>query len=472
MAGAANPVPPAQGFSGLMQSLLRPEETSEPDLKKADPNPASATDPANPLTVSAPIPQLSPATLPFRFGSPSATLVSATSNHDVKSKKDATDSATTSQDDGLGTFIYPSSIPAAPLPVPPVLEPAYLRTPASVQSHSLPSGQTLLMDAASRTENSLQPVKQGEWQPKEPPVTSSAAPVMHDDASPAPRVAAEVIPAFSSSPSTVSFQAKLTPAKSNAAAAPFVSTSASPSVSPIAPETSGQKPSEQGQQDRPSSNPALAAKAQPKALVDRGTDHPQDIEPASAPRVQNDSSSPLSTASPFSERPAETSHRTPEPSSLAKPTTASPEPTHAPAPLRDLSLRLTSPTNEQVDVKVQDKGGQLSVAVHSNSPELSADLRQQVGDLVGKLDRAGIHTEIEKPGSSSLSTHSSAQGGEGWGQESPGQDRQQREDRREQDQQQANQPGAARTVRNQQPEWLQAISGNPATNGAEGAFNR
>jgi hypothetical protein len=284
---------------------------------------------------------------------------------------------------------------------------------------------------------------------------------------------AELTLASAGPPSTVAFQAILKPSKVSAAEGPVVAASASPVVKQTVPDTNGHKPSDQQRQDASQDNPAPAPKLQPKPPIERETDRPEQIEPnETAHPATNAGGASLPSSGRAADRSAETSHKTSNAPSTATMVSAAPEPAPSPAPVRDLSLRLTSATNEQVDIKVQDKGGQLSVAVHSNSPELSADLRQQVGDLVTKLDRAGIHTEIEKPGGPALSAQSSGQSSEGQGQEFSGQNQQQRDDQREPNREEPKQQGSGRASSGRQPEWLHTMNGILSTGEREGATNR
>jgi hypothetical protein len=446
--------------------LLRADDNSQPELEKAD---SAGIDPANPLNLSLAIWQPAPIPLPFQFSSPLEPLPGAPSSHG-RTKKDTADPTATLQGDGLETSTWPVSVPTALLPVAPPPEPAYSQTAAHASTASSPPSHHLLELTQAALES-----RKGDLQSKDVLDPSGASRTMHDDAAAAPRVVAEVVPTFAAPPSTVAFQATLTPAKGNAGESQVMATSASPVVKQTAPDTSGQKPSDQ-QQDAQSNNPVPATKSQPRPPIEPDTDRAAEIELNGVsnvvPHPQNAAAASPSASAPVADRPAETPHRPPNAPSVTTSLSGPPEPAHAPAPVRDLSLRLTSATNEQVDIKVQDKGGQLSVVVHSNSPELSADLRQQVGDLVSKLDRAGIHTEIEKPGSSSLSAQSSGPSGEGKGQEFSGQNQQQREDQPEPNQQESAHRAAANATRNRQPEWVQTMSGILSTGEREGVTNR
>ncbi len=124
-------------------------------------------------------------------------------------------------------------------------------------------------------------------------------------------------------------------------------------------------------------------------------------------------------------------------------------------PVRDLSLRLGSTPGNQVEVKIQERAGEVHVAVLSSSPSLSTDLKQQVGDLIGKLDKAGYHAEALRQAVSSTAAQSSNQPGAGQ-QDFSGR------------QQQERQQGQGRQKRNTQPQWLQEMNTTLGPGAAEG----
>ncbi len=124
-------------------------------------------------------------------------------------------------------------------------------------------------------------------------------------------------------------------------------------------------------------------------------------------------------------------------------------------PVRDLSLRLGSTPGNQVEVKIQERAGEVHVAVLSSSPSLSTDLKQQVGDLIGKLDKAGYHAEALRQAVSSTAAQSSNQPGAGQ-QDFSGR------------QQQERQQGQGRQKRNTQPQWLQEMNTTLGPGAVEG----
>jgi len=78
-------------------------------------------------------------------------------------------------------------------------------------------------------------------------------------------------------------------------------------------------------------------------------------------------------------------------------TAEAPRPESKPGqPVRDVTVRLGS-DNRHVDVKLIDRGGELHVAVHAADPNLTADLRASVHDLIGGLEKGGFEAETWQP---------------------------------------------------------------------------
>jgi hypothetical protein len=132
-------------------------------------------------------------------------------------------------------------------------------------------------------------------------------------------------------------------------------------------------------------------------------------------------------------------------------------------PVRDLSIRIGNTAGNQVDVKIQERAGEVHVSVLSSNSALTSDLRQQVGDLVGKLDRAGYHAETFKPNSSTPSPQSPNQSDSGQERESSGGRQQQ-----QQQQETAQQQFMGRQKRSNQAQWLQQMNGSFGLTATEG----
>jgi hypothetical protein len=132
-------------------------------------------------------------------------------------------------------------------------------------------------------------------------------------------------------------------------------------------------------------------------------------------------------------------------------------------PIRDLSIRIGNTAGNQVDVKIQERAGEVHVSVLSSNSALTSDLRQQVGDLVGKLDRAGYHAETFKPTSSAASPQSPSQSDSGQERDSSGGRQQQ-----QQQQETARQQFMGRQKRSNQAQWLQQMNGSFGQGATEG----
>jgi hypothetical protein len=65
-------------------------------------------------------------------------------------------------------------------------------------------------------------------------------------------------------------------------------------------------------------------------------------------------------------------------------------------PIREMSLRLTSPTN-QVDVQLSARPGGLQVAVRTRDPDLAKSLQSNLGELVGNLEQRGFRADAWTP---------------------------------------------------------------------------
>jgi len=74
-----------------------------------------------------------------------------------------------------------------------------------------------------------------------------------------------------------------------------------------------------------------------------------------------------------------------------------------PKPVHEFSLVVPSRAGEtrehgQVQVRVVERAGEIKVAVHTPNTELAQSMREQLGDLVQRLERTGYHTETWQPG--------------------------------------------------------------------------
>jgi hypothetical protein len=118
--------------------------------------------------------------------------------------------------------------------------------------------------------------------------------------------------------------------------------------------------------------------------------------PAAAPHAD---AAKTTEASILPEQPAARNSSRPEPAADTVAPRAVPLPESSPRstqPVHDITLRLSS-ENQQVDVKLVDRGGELHVAVQSADPVLTTDLRASVHDLISGLEKNGLRAETWPP---------------------------------------------------------------------------
>jgi hypothetical protein len=91
--------------------------------------------------------------------------------------------------------------------------------------------------------------------------------------------------------------------------------------------------------------------------------------------------------------------------------------------LKDLSFNIAQPGRSSVQLRVMERSGELSIAVHTASADLNQQLRAGLGDLTKKLSDTGFHSEIWRPdvqtvGASGDTASAKNQGGQGNGNQS------------------------------------------------------
>ena len=74
-----------------------------------------------------------------------------------------------------------------------------------------------------------------------------------------------------------------------------------------------------------------------------------------------------------------------------------------PAPVRDLSLRLSGAEREKIDIRLVERGGEIHVSVRTSDAELAKGLRTDLSELAGRLDHSGYRTQIWRPAESGFS---------------------------------------------------------------------
>jgi hypothetical protein len=114
-------------------------------------------------------------------------------------------------------------------------------------------------------------------------------------------------------------------------------------------------------------------------------------------------------------------------------------------PLKDISVQVSQPGDQKVEVRVVQQSGELRVAVRTGDSDLAHGMQQGLSDLVGRLQDNGFRAEAWRPGGTTaqsgavLETRSSPSGSQnGDSQSSSGNSHQQQGERR---QNQSQRPG-------------------------------
>jgi hypothetical protein len=450
-------------FTALMGSLLEKDNASDQASKKkqADDDPIQAQNLTVPASATPPI--VMPAVLRLHFCLP---LTTASKLAKTEPEQNQTEAG--------GTSVIPA--PA----ITPQANPQQVAPQASseLQAAPPPAAAPQTFVGASFT-------------------TSMAAPMLE---APSPRVSAASDDARSFPRPELAFAARLTggqsavsqpqlmppppqptqatPLKSTTTTAtplpPIVSSNPGPSQKQQADSQQDQQP-QAGTEDNGSS-PQAAKPAQKPGVRDQQTQFQPDREHSAgasqevAPQIQLRTLASPSSIGPQSQTISSQTPGAPEPANAEK--AHDPQPAasatvlpHADwaaksEPVRDLSLLVGSSSTGQVEVKVQERAGEIRVAVHSSNPELTTELRQQLGDLVGKLERSGYHTETYKPSLTPASPQSSNPSGTGQQQDLPGR------------QQQQQQQGGGRQKKVNQPQWVQEMNTTFGPTPVEGILNK
>jgi hypothetical protein len=79
-----------------------------------------------------------------------------------------------------------------------------------------------------------------------------------------------------------------------------------------------------------------------------------------------------------------------------------PQPKPAAAPLKDISMQVSQPGAQKVEVRVVQQSGELRVAVRTGDSDLAHGLQQGLSDLVGRLQENGFRAEAWRPGGSTV----------------------------------------------------------------------
>jgi hypothetical protein len=211
------------------------------------------------------------------------------------------------------------------------------------------------------------------------------------------------------------------------------STSMAAVKSPALPATSA--PHSPLSSQSPQSTPVPAASTQVTAVHQSGAqnerrdepDHGQqyaspDAEPHAPAKAEPAANLAVERAIPIAVSPGPTGPQRPS-QVTAEPSisrAAAPEPptqTAKDAPLREITLKLPGNADKSVDLHIVDERGKLHVEVRTSDAQLASSLRDNVGELVQKLDRSGFHAETTS-GHESAPISTGAAQGSGLGNES------------------------------------------------------
>jgi hypothetical protein len=74
----------------------------------------------------------------------------------------------------------------------------------------------------------------------------------------------------------------------------------------------------------------------------------------------------------------------------------------AAGPLKDISVQVSEPGGQKVEVRVVQQSGELRVAVRTGDSDLAHGMQQGLSDLVGRLQDNGFRAEAWRPGGSTV----------------------------------------------------------------------
>jgi hypothetical protein len=78
----------------------------------------------------------------------------------------------------------------------------------------------------------------------------------------------------------------------------------------------------------------------------------------------------------------------------------------AAGPLKDISVQVSQPGDQKVEVRVVQQSGELRVAVRTGDSDLAHGMQQGLSDLVGRLQDNGFRAEAWRPGGSTVQSGS------------------------------------------------------------------
>jgi hypothetical protein len=133
----------------------------------------------------------------------------------------------------------------------------------------------------------------------------------------------------------------------------------------------------------------------------------EDVEPehSPAPEAIHQSKAPHSDAANTAPRPAAATGGSAEPPARERLETPAEvrrpdsqwqkeDSANTTTPLRQMTVRVPADNNETVSIRFAQRGEAIDVAVRASRPEVAADLRRDVPDLVEALHREGFRSDL------------------------------------------------------------------------------
>ncbi len=163
------------------------------------------------------------------------------------------------------------------------------------------------------------------------------------------------------------------------------------------------KPNPQSMTSQPSSEPSTP-KAKPvvaEHALENVPTNPKSPAAFSVPARESAAQAPQASAKSASAAEVKASSPTQETELQAKPTIRS-------EPAREISIRIPSGDNGNVDVQIIERDGKVQVTVRGSDTQLNSALRGDLTELVHTLDQRGYKTETWTPGDTNPMTSASA----------------------------------------------------------------
>lgn len=140
--------------------------------------------------------------------------------------------------------------------------------------------------------------------------------------------------------------------------------------------------------------PQPRASTEPPAREEARVDKPT-LEPVAPVSVSPKQTPPVESSDPAPVKPADIPHLEPEPNRPQAALSSHAPDAHA------ISVRLTDAGDARVELKVTEHSGEVRVSVRTADADLAGSLRENLGDLVHKLEQSGFRADTWNPSQSS-----------------------------------------------------------------------